>query len=70
MAGVGSYTPMSVGPCHATVEKEGKTMRRLAGILVVAGLVVVFSAGGAWAGTCPVLAKQANELLNSTSTNT
>ncbi len=45
-------------------------MRRLAGILVVAGLVVVLSASGAWAGTCPVLAKQANELLSSTSSNT
>ena len=45
-------------------------MRRLAGILVVAGLVVALSASGAWAGTCPVLAKQANELLSSTSSNT
>jgi hypothetical protein len=45
-------------------------MRRLAGILVVAGLVMILSASGAWAGTCPVLAKQANELLSSTSTNT
>jgi len=61
---------MSVGPCHATVEKEGKTMRRLAGILVGAGLALVLSAGGAWAFKCPSLAKQANELLSSTSSNT
>ena len=45
-------------------------MRKLAGIVVVAGLVVVFSAGGAWAFKCPSLAKQANELLSSTSSNT
>ena len=45
-------------------------MRRLAGILVVAGLVVVLSAGWAWAFKCPSLAKQANELLSSTSSNT
>jgi hypothetical protein len=45
-------------------------MRKLAGIVVVAGLVVVLSAGGAWAAKCPGLAKQANELLSSTSSNT
>jgi len=45
-------------------------MRRLAGILVVAGLAVALSASGAWAGKCPALAKQANELLSSTSSNT
>ena len=45
-------------------------MRRLAGILMVAGLAVVLSAGGAWAFKCPSLAKQANELLSSTSSNT
>jgi len=45
-------------------------MRKLAGIVVVAGLVVFLSAGGAWAFKCPSLAKQANELLSSTSSNT
>ena len=45
-------------------------MRRPAGILMVAGLAVVLSAGGAWAFKCPSLAKQANELLSSTSSNT
>lgn len=45
-------------------------MRKLAGVAMVAGLVVVFSAGGAWAFKCPSLAKQANELLSSTSSNT
>jgi hypothetical protein len=55
---------------HATVEEEGEAMRRLARVLVVAGLVVVLSAGGAWAFKCPSLAKQANELLSSVSSNT
>ena len=45
-------------------------MRRLAGILVGAGLAVVLSVGGAWAFKCPSLAKQAKELLSSTSSNT
>lgn len=45
-------------------------MRKLAGIVVAVGLVVVLSAGGAWAFKCPSLAKQANELLSSTSSNT
>ncbi len=45
-------------------------MKRLAGILVGAGLALVLSAGGAWAFKCPSLAKQANELLSSTSSNT
>ena len=45
-------------------------MRRLAGIVGVAGLVVVLSASGAWASKCPGLAKQANELLSSTSSST
>jgi len=45
-------------------------MRRLAGILVGAGLAVALSAGGAWAFKCPSLAKQANELLGSTSSST
>lgn len=45
-------------------------MRKLAGIVVAAGLVVFLSAGGAWAFKCPSLAKQANELLSSTSSNT
>jgi hypothetical protein len=45
-------------------------MRRLVGILVVVGLAVALSAGGAWAFKCPSLAKQAKELLSSTSSNT
>jgi hypothetical protein len=45
-------------------------MRKLAGIVVAVGLGVVLSAGGAWAFKCPSMAKQANELLSSTSSNT
>ena len=45
-------------------------MKQLAGIVMVAGLVIFLSAGGAWAFKCPSLAKQANELLSSTSSNT
>jgi hypothetical protein len=45
-------------------------MRRLTGIPVVAGLVLALSSSGAWAFKCPSLAKQARELLSSTSTNT
>ncbi len=45
-------------------------MRRLVGILLVAGLGVALSTSGAWAFKCPSLAKQTRELLSSTSSNT
>ena len=45
-------------------------MKRLAGILAVAGLVVVVSASGAWAKMCPKMANEAKVLLSSTSSNT
>jgi hypothetical protein len=44
-------------------------MKRLVGILVTTLLVAAW-ASGAWASKCPSLAKQANELLSSTSSNT
>jgi hypothetical protein len=45
-------------------------MKTLAGIVTGAVLAVLLSAGGAWAAKCPGLAKQANELLSGTSSNT